>query len=81
MPKPPLLGFCAAPVRPACIDLAASYANARARAGCNAEMEHYVKYVFAWRLCLNAEMERAVHQTNEDIQRHKCRMAGGKNCP
>ncbi len=79
-PKPPLLGFCAVPVKPDCVDTPASYANPKARAACVRDMDHYVKYVFAYRLCLNAEMERAVRQTNETIEKHKCRMSGGKKC-
>jgi hypothetical protein len=79
-PTPPLLGFCAQPVRPACVDSAATYADPKTKAACNQDMERYVKFVFAFRICLNAEMERAVRQTNETIFRHKCRMAGGKKC-
>jgi hypothetical protein len=67
-------------VRPACVDTAETYADAKAKAACNQDMDRYVKFVFAFRICLNAEMERAVRQTNETIFRHKCRMAGRKNC-
>jgi hypothetical protein len=80
-PTPPLLGFCAQPVRPECVDTVETYADPGKKAACNQDMERYVKYVFAFRLCLNAEMERAVRQTNETIFRHKCRMAGRKSCP
>jgi hypothetical protein len=80
-PPLPILRFCAVPVRPECIDAAATYANPQSRGACNLDMDHYVKSVFAYRRCLNAEMERAVLQTNEAIFRHKCRMAGKKNCP
>ena len=80
-PTPPLLGFCAQPVRPACVDSASTYADPKTKAACNQDMERYVKFVFAFRICLNAEMERAVRQTNETIFRHKCRMAGRKSCP
>lgn len=79
-PKPPLLGFCAVPVKPDCVDAAGGYDSPRSRAACAKDMERYVKYVFAYRVCLNAEMERAVRQTNEAIARHKCRLAGGKKC-
>ena len=79
-PTPPLLGFCAQPVRPACVDTATTYADPKTKAACNQDMDRYVKFVFAFRLCLNAEMERAVRQTNETIFRHKCRMAGKKSC-
>ena len=80
-PSPPLLGFCALPVRPSCIDSADTYLDAAKRESCNGEVERYVKFVFAYRVCLNAEMERAVRETNSAIFLHKCRMANRKDCP
>jgi type IV secretory pathway VirB10-like protein len=80
-PPAPLLGFCAVPVRPACIESSATYAEVKTKAACNQDMDRYVKSVFTYRMCLNAEMERAVRQTNEAIFRHRCRMTGKKNCP
>lgn len=79
-PRPPLLDFCAPPVQPVCIDAAGTYANPKERAACDADMQRYVRSVFAYRICLNAEMERAVRSVNIAIQHHKCLMNGGKKC-
>ena len=80
-PAPPLLGYCAPPVRPDCVDKASSYATPKDMAACKASMDGYVRFVFSYRVCLNAEMERAVRETNETIARYKCRATKKKNCP
>ena len=79
--RTPLLGFCAPPPRPACVDDGAAYADPAARVRCDGDMRRFVDSVFAYRQCLNAETERVVRLTNLAIARHKCRMAGGRNCP
>jgi len=79
-PKRPLLGFCATPVRPACVDAASTYAEAKSSADCQRDVDRYVATVFDYRACLNLEVERAIKQANETINRHRCRLAKGKNC-
>lgn len=74
------LGFCAPPVKPNCVDDNRTYANAKSAAACNQDMERFVRSVFAYRGCLNSEMERAVRETNQAIFLHKCKLAKGKNC-
>ena len=68
-------------MRPNCVDAPATYATPRDAEACKARMDGYVRFVFAYRVCLNAAMERAVRRTNETIARYKCRLAKGKNCP
>jgi hypothetical protein len=63
-------GFCAPPVSPACIDKLKGVTGELA--ACEQETERYVASVFAYRACLSAEMERAVRETNEAIQKVRC---------
>ena len=77
----PGLRFCAPPIKPACVDDADTYRTAARRAACQADLDRYVPTVFAYRVCLNQEMERAVRQTNESLQRFRCRAKGERRCP
>ena len=77
----PGLRFCAPPIKPACVDDPDTYKAAARRAACQADLDRFVPTVFAYRVCLNQEMERAVRQTNETLQRFRCRAKGEKKCP
>jgi len=76
-----MLGFCASPVPPSCLREPSAYADAGVAAACQQNVQRYVRSVFLYRQCLNAEMERAVRQANMAIVRHKCLMAKRRNCP
>lgn len=60
-------GFCAPPLKPACVDAPA------ATAGCDDEVQAFVKTVFLYRACLEKETERAVREANQAIESWKCR--------
>ncbi len=77
----PGLRFCAAPIKPVCVDDFDSYKSPAKLAACQKDLDRYVPTVFAYRHCLNQEMERAVRQTNETLQRFRCRAKGEKKCP
>jgi hypothetical protein len=77
----PGLRFCAPPIKPGCVDAEETYTSPNLKAECQKAMDRYVPTVFAYRQCLNQEMERAVRQTNETIQRFRCRAKGERKCP
>lgn len=77
----PGLRYCAPPIKPGCVDVMDTYKSATSKMACQKEVERFVPTVFAYRACLNREMERAVLQTNETLQRFRCREKGGKKCP
>ncbi len=63
-------GFCPPPLPPKCASaLSAGRGNVET---CASEVESYVAFVFRYRACLAAEMERAVRQANDTIQAVKC---------
>ncbi len=80
-PTPPLLPYCAPPVQPDCLNDDKTYASPAASGACQQDMDRYVRSVFAYRVCLNSEMERAVFATNQALQRFRCRVAKKTNCP
>jgi hypothetical protein len=74
-------GFCPVPFAPTCAGVDAVYGdNARAKA-CQEEVTHYVNTVVAYRACLLQEMERAVLETNNILDRFKCGVAARHRCP
>ena len=77
----PGLRYCAPPIRPNCVDETETYKAAGKRDACQKDVERFVQSVFAYRQCLNIEMERAVRQTNETLQRFRCRAKGDRKCP
>lgn len=77
----PGLRYCAPPIRPACVDDPDTYREAESRAECQRAMDRYIPTVFAYRQCLSQEIERAVRQTNETIQRFRCRAKAEPRCP
>ena len=77
----PGLSFCAPPIKPSCVEEADTYKSASRKTECQKNVERFVPTVFAYRQCLNLEMERAVRQTNETLQRFRCRARGERKCP
>ena len=76
----PGLKYCAPPIKPSCVDEGNTYKTTASKKACQKDVERFVPTVFAYRVCLNQEMERAVLQTNETLRRFKCREKGGKKC-
>lgn len=63
-------GYCSPPVPPACV---AELEPARPPSpSCKGEVESYVALVFKYRVCLAAEMERAVREANVTIEAIRC---------
>ena len=58
------LGFCAQPAPPTCVD--AWLKDGANLSACEQETERYVAMVFAYRKCLNLEMDRAVSSQSRD---------------
>jgi hypothetical protein len=74
-------GFCSVPFKPACVDADSAYnTDARTKA-CQEEVTLYVNTVIAYRACLLREMERAVLETNNILDRFKCGIAARRPCP
>lgn len=73
----PGFAFCIAPTPPACIDAARSKAD---KTACEDLVDRYVKTVFQYRACLDAETQRAVLQSNDALDRWRCRRNGAQ-CP
>ncbi|HMK88212.1 MAG TPA: hypothetical protein VK446_01060 [Methylocystis sp.] len=65
--------FCAPPTSPACIEEART---ADEKQACDEIMRAYVASVFEYRACLEAETTRAVLQSNDAIDRWRCRKQG-----
>lgn len=77
----PGLRYCAPPIKPACVDDPATYRSNSRQTECKKDVDRFVPTVFAYRQCLNQEMERAVRQTNDTLQQFRCRAMGDRNCP
>jgi hypothetical protein len=68
------LSYCPPPYPPACVEATAKTSNIspRDRLACEQAVERYVASVFAYRVCLSGEMERAVREANRVLQIMKC---------
>lgn len=75
------LDFCARPVAPACVDTAETYGTAALREACSAEVKRFLEMTFAYRKCLNSQLENEIRDTNAINDRFKCRLKNGKTCP
>ncbi|WP_294537458.1 hypothetical protein [uncultured Rhodoblastus sp.] len=74
--------YCPPPYPPACVEVYAKSTNKTAekasaipprdRLACEQAVEHYVASVFAYRVCLSGETERAVREANRVLQILKC---------
>ena len=73
-------GFCASPVRPACVDDARTYSNPSAIKRCDAETNRYLASVFKYRDCMYAQIEGVIRRTNETADLFKCRAARRTDC-
>ncbi|MGJ0509135.1 MAG: hypothetical protein ACR652_18830 [Methylocystis sp.] len=60
-------GFCAPPLKPACVDAPAATGT------CEEDVQLYVRSVFTYRACLEKETERAVREANETLGAWRCR--------
>lgn len=69
--------FCPPPHAPDCIERAA---KGKALAECEEEVRIYIETVFAYRECLAFETERAVRESNDALDRWKCRKSGANRC-
>jgi hypothetical protein len=73
-------GFCAPPYPPRCVSDPAIYSSQADVDKCQEEVNRYVNYVAAYRLCRTQEVERAVRETNGTLQRWKCSLAAKALC-
>ncbi|HYA80399.1 MAG TPA: hypothetical protein VED87_05670 [Methylocystis sp.] len=69
--------FCVAPAPPACIDVARTKPE---RTACEKLVSVCVRSVYQYRACLEAETQRAVLQSNDALDRWRCRRNGAP-CP
>lgn len=67
--------FCAAPTPPACIDAART---SEEKKSCDEFVRAYIAAVFDYRACLEKEMARAVLESNDALDRWRCRQPGGQ---
>jgi hypothetical protein len=67
--------FCAPPNPAKCVD---SVSKGKSDAACEEEVRIYVQTVFAYRACLSFETQRAIRETNDLLDRWKCKKSGGK---
>ena len=72
--------FCAAPVAPECIAAERAYRDAAQTRACEQDVARFVASAFAYRACLQREVQRAVLETNETVDRFKCGVAAGRRC-
>lgn len=75
------LDFCARPVAPACVDNSETYGAPLLRERCNVEVKRFLDMTFAYRKCLNSQLENEIRDTNAINDRFKCKLKGGKKCP
>jgi hypothetical protein len=73
-------GFCAPPYPPRCVSDPATYGSQAQTDNCQEEVNRYVNFVGAYRLCLTQETERAVRETNGTLNRWKCSLAAKALC-
>jgi|SRR3954451_21647848 hypothetical protein len=74
-------GFCAPPFPPKCVANPATYHAQADIDKCQEEVNRYLNYVGAYRVCQTQEIERAVRETNGTLQRWKCGLATRALCP
>ncbi len=70
--------YCAPPNQPSCVDGAL---KGKSDAACEEEVRIYIQTVFAYRACLSFETQRAVRETNDLLDRWKCKRKSGGKCP
>lgn len=68
-------GLCVAPSPPSCAR--AALKSKKQRDQCIKITNQYVSLVFAYRVCLSSEMERAVREANETLRVLKCQERKG----
>jgi hypothetical protein len=66
--------FCAAPTPPPCID----DARTKEKKNCDESVRAYIASVFDYRACLEKETARAVFESNDALDRWRCRQPGGQ---
>jgi hypothetical protein len=80
-PEPvPGFRFCSPPPAPACVGKDAAYRDENQTKACQDEVGRYVNSAFAYRACLQREIQRAVLETNMTIDRFKCGIASKHRC-
>jgi hypothetical protein len=72
--------FCAAPVPPSCAERDQAYADPGQAKACEQDIARFVASAFAYRACLQREIQRAVLETNATIDRFKCGAAAKRRC-
>jgi hypothetical protein len=72
--------FCSPPLPPACVLRDESYSDQQQTDACQQEVARFEKGAFAYRACLQREIERAVLETNTAIDRFKCGIASKHEC-
>ena len=72
--------FCASPPSPACADRDEVYSNEVHVKTCQEAMGRFVSNAFAYRDCLQREIQRAMLETNAAIDRFKCSIAAKRRC-
>lgn len=73
--------FCVLPLRPSCIDAAATYATKDSVKACDEAVRRYEDSTFAYRACMGRELQRAILDVNNAVDLFKCRSTPRQHCP
>ncbi|QGM47970.1 hypothetical protein H2LOC_006405 [Methylocystis heyeri] len=73
----PGFDYCPPPHPPGCME---TTGGTKSPTECEEDVQIYIQTVFAYRECLALETERAVRESNDVIDRWKCKKTGSKRC-
>jgi hypothetical protein len=73
----PGFDYCPPPHPPGCME---ATAETKSPTECDEDVQIYIQTVFAYRECLALETERSVRESNNVIDRWKCKKTGSKRC-
>jgi hypothetical protein len=80
-PEPiPGFRFCSPPPAPPCANRDTVYRDEGQTKACQEEVARFVSSAFAYRTCLQREIQKAVLETNMTIDRFKCGIASKHRC-
>lgn len=72
---------CPRPVAPACVNNLATYKTEAGKDRCAREIKRFLDMTFAYRKCMNGQLENEIRETNRVNDMFKCLMKGAKACP
>ena len=72
---------CPRPVAPACVNDMATYETVAGKDRCANEVKRFLDMTFAYRKCMNGQLENEIRETNRINDKFKCQLKAGKACP